>query len=105
MQVKKLGNIISVELIDAMALQVKFDLDWRMEDSVKLSEQLITTMSAKVIERVQGADLHSVRLQVKNAELLLNFEEYSHSCWLECATEQDSPGLLVIKNILLRSMI
>jgi hypothetical protein len=49
--------------------------------------------------------LYSVRLQFQHSELLLNFEEYSHSCWLECATEHDAVGLLAIKEILVQSTV
>ena len=52
------------------------------------------------METIQGADLHCVRIHYGVSEFLLNFEEYSHSCWLECATEQDILGLSEIKLIL-----
>ena len=98
-------NIVSLELISAMVLQIQFSSDWSMEDCETLSEKLLMLTSAKVIERVQGADLYSVRVQFQHSELLLNFEEYSHSCWLECATEHDAVGLLAIKEILVQSTV
>jgi hypothetical protein len=104
MQNPNLAEIASVDLIGASVLQIQFTLDWSMEDSANLSEKLLMLVSAKVIERVQGADLHCIRLQYQNTELLLNFEDYSHSCWLECATKQDLPGLLAIKEIILKSI-
>ncbi|WP_085300127.1 DUF3630 family protein [Cognaticolwellia mytili] len=98
-----LAEIASIESIGTNVLQVKFTLDWSMEDSVGLGEKLVMLASAKVIESVQGADLHCIRLQFKNTELLLNFEEYSHSCWFECASKQDLPGLLALKEAILQN--
>ena len=104
MQNPNLAEIASVELIGTTVLQIQFTLDWSMEDSADLSEKLLLLAPAKVIERVQGADLHCIRLQYQDAELLLNFEEYSHSCWLECSTAQDFSGLLAIKELILQSI-
>jgi hypothetical protein len=104
MQNPNLAEVASVELIGASVLQVQFTLDWSMEDSANLSEKLLMLVSAKVIERVQGADLQSIRFQSESAEFLLNFEEYSHSCWFECATEQDIAALLAIKEVILQSI-
>jgi hypothetical protein len=104
MQKHNVMRIAAVELIDAMVLQIKFTLNWTMEDSAELTEKLLLLTSTKVIERVQGADLHSIRLRYDNYELLLNFEEYSHSCWLECITEQDSKGLYAIQQLLSQSI-
>ncbi len=105
MQNSNLAEIASVESIGTSVLQVQFTLDWSMEDSTDLSEKLLMLVSAKIIERVQGADLHCTRFQFESAEFLLNFEEYSHSCWFECATEQDALDLLTIKDIILQSIV
>ncbi len=104
MQKHNVMRIASVELIGAMVLQIRFTLNWTMEDSADLTEKLLLLTSARVVERVQGADLHSIRLRYGRYELLLNFEEYSHSCWLECITEQDTEGLSAIQQLLSQSI-
>ena len=104
MQEHNAMGIASVELIGAMVLQINFALNWTMEDCADLTEKLLLLTSAKVVERVQGADLHSIRLRYGRYELLLNFEEYSHSCWLECITEQDTKGLFAIQQLLSQSI-
>lgn len=104
MQMKKVSDIAAVELINTLVLQVQFGADWVMEDSKVLADELLNIMSTKVIERIEGADLYSIRFQFENAEFLLNFEEYSHSCWFECAIERDASSLLMIKQIIKHSM-
>ena len=93
-------KIINVEELTPQVLQLQFSLDWTMEDSAMLAEHIVTMLSAKVVEVVQGADLYCLRISLGVNEFLLNFEEYSHACWLECATDQDITALQVIKQTL-----
>lgn len=94
-------EIDAINRVNNMVLQVQLTQRWSMEDSVELTDKLLQLTSATLIEQVQGADLYCVRLRYQDYELLLNFEEYSHSCWFECPTEQDLPGLVAIEQILL----
>jgi len=96
-------KIINVEEINSRALQLQFNIEWTMDDLIALVEHILLSISANVIETVQGADLYCVRIKYRDYELLLNFEEYSHACWLECITEQDGPGLQEIKRLMLNS--
>lgn len=104
MNTENIIGIISVKLIDTMVLQVQFNFDWAIEDSEYLTKKLFLLMPAKEIEQVKGADLYSIRFQYDSYVFLLNFEEYSHSCWFECVTEQDALGLLMIKQIIDNSL-
>ncbi|MGB1262306.1 MAG: DUF3630 family protein [Cognaticolwellia sp.] len=100
MLTKSMIEIIHIEAISSQVLQLRFNLDWRMDNTTVLSEHIVAVLSASVIEIVQGADLYCLRLAFGENEFLLNFEEYSHACWLECATDQDIAALQVIKQAL-----
>lgn len=100
MQTKNEIKIIAVEEINSTALQFKFNVEWTMDDKNALIEHILFTLSAKIIKTLQGADLYCLRINYRHYEMLLYFEEYSHACWLECVTEQDSAGLQEIKQLL-----
>ncbi len=100
MALKSAIKIINIEEINPKVLQFQFNVEWTMDDISALSEYILLALSAETLEIVQGADLHCLRLKYREYELLLNFEEYSHACWLECLTEQDISGLKLVKEIL-----
>ncbi|MFT5816231.1 MAG: hypothetical protein ACI9VT_004009 [Psychroserpens sp.] len=93
-------EIIKVEEINSTTLQLSFNLDWTMDDKTAIIDHLLLCTSAIVLEVLQGADLYGLRIKFGVYEFLLNFEEYSHACWLECITDQDMQGLQEIKLLL-----
>lgn len=100
MQIKNNIEIINVEEINPSTLQLSFNVGWTMDDKTAVIDYVLLSLSAKVLEVLQGADLHCLRIKYSGYEFLLNFEEYSHACWLECITEQDLTGLQEIKLLL-----
>jgi len=94
-------KIINIEEINARVLQLSFNIEWTMDDTAAVIDYILLRLSAKVIEAVQGADIYGVRIKYGVAEFSLNFEEYSHACWLECSTDQDMAGLQDIKPLLI----
>ncbi len=93
-------KVINIEQVNPKVLQIHFNVEWTMDDINAVSEHILLALSAQTLEIVQGADLYCLRLKYRTYELLLNFEEYSHACWLECLTEQDISGLQAVKGIL-----
>jgi hypothetical protein len=93
-------KVINIEQVSAKVLQLHFNVEWTMDDINAVSEHILLSLSAQKLEVVQGADLYCLRLKYRTYELLLNFEEYSHACWLECLTEQDILGLQAVKEVL-----
>ncbi|MBA6294209.1 DUF3630 family protein [Colwellia sp. MB3u-70] len=100
MPIKNNIEIIKVEEINPTILQLSFNLEWTMDDKVAIIDHVLLSASAKVLEVLQGADLYCLRIKYSDYEFLLNFEEYSHACWLECITAQDRTGLQEIKLLL-----
>ncbi len=105
MQNQNTNEISSVTLIDQRILQVQFSQDWSIDECAQLSEKLISLTSATVTEQILGADLQCTRLDCEDAQLNLTFEEYSQSCWFECATELDSRGLIFVQQRLLPAVV
>lgn len=100
MQTKNIINVISAIFIDSKTLQIQFNIEWSMEDAENLTQKLLDLTSMQIIDITKGADLQSTRLKFDNAEILLNFEEYSHSCWLECLSDTDCQKLSIVEKIL-----
>ena len=96
-------EVIHIEEINLTTLQLSFDIEWTMDDKAWVIDQILQLTSAITLEVLEGADLYCLRIKVDDGEFLLNFEEYSHACWLECVTEQDLSGLQKIKQLLTRS--
>ncbi|SEL31169.1 Protein of unknown function [Colwellia chukchiensis] len=91
---------VRVKQINSQVLQLDFNVNWGMDDLSPLIAAVLAKLSAKTLEVRQGADRYCLRIQCHEFQLLLNFEEYSHSCWLECVTEQDSAAMAKIKQLL-----
>lgn len=90
----------NIDQIHSSALELKFNVPWTLDDNQKIVEHILQTTGATTLEVIKGADLYCLRIKYNSYEFLLNFEEYSHACWIECITEQDRPGLLTIKKLL-----
>ncbi len=90
----------NIDEINSSALQLKFNIQWTLDDNQKIIEYILQTTGATKLEVIKGADLYCLRVKYNDYEFLLNFEEYSHACWIECVTEQDRPGLQAIKRLL-----
>lgn len=93
-------EIIHLEEIDGKVLQFQLNVDWTIDDASVITQQILSKISAEAVETIQGADIYCVRFKYGVNELLLNIEEYSHACWLECVTEQDIAALQAIKVLL-----
>ena len=93
-------EIIRIEEVSPTVLQFHFNVEWTMDSTTAITDHVLLCLSAKTIEVVQGADLYCLRIKYGKYEFLFNFEEYSHACWLECASEQDVFGLQAIKVLL-----
>lgn len=104
MQAQSKIGISKITLVVEGVLQVQFNRNWSIDDYAQLSEYLLSITSAQTLEHIQGADLQCLRLQFENAQLMLTFEEYSQSCWFECATTQDQQALLSLQQVLLRAL-
>jgi hypothetical protein len=100
MQIENNIEIINVEEINPSTLHLSFNVEWTMDDKAAVVDHTLISLSAKVLEVLQGADLYCLRIKYSDYEFLLNFEEYSHACWLECITGQDRTGLQEIKLLL-----
>lgn len=100
MPIKTEIKTINIDEINSSALQLKFNVSWTLDDNQKIVEHILQATGATTLEVIKGADLYCVRIKYGDYEFLLNFEEYSHSCWIECVTEQDRVGLQAIKRLL-----
>lgn len=92
--------ITKLEEITPTSMLFYFSIDWTMEDISIIIECILNAIPAKIVEEIKGADLYCVRIKFEDYQLLLNFEEYGHACWLECVTDQDIEGLAKIKQLL-----
>lgn len=100
MLIKTNIKIIHIEEVSAKVLQLNFNVTWTIDDTSAVVAFILQQLSAQVIECVKGADIYCVRIKYGDNEFLLNFEEYSHACWLECTTAQDIAALQDIKRLL-----
>lgn len=93
-------NIDTSELISDSVLQIKFCQTWSTDDVQAINEKLLAMFNAQALENIIGADICCTRVNFADYQLLLYLEEYSQSCWLEAASEQDIAGLIKIKQLL-----
>jgi len=72
-------------------IDIRFSTIWYQEDIPQLTELLFTRLpDVNIIEKQLGADRETYRLTIENNYLVLNFDCYSQSCWLEPESESDN---------------
>lgn len=93
-------SISSIELlgdVDNPYIHVVFCLPWQQEDIDELSAHVISLFDdAAMIDHAQGADIETYHIRAFDTELLLNFEVYSESCWVEVVNNQDVTSIVKI---------
>jgi len=95
-------KIQSIDLIDDQ-ISVLFENTWFQEDILALSQLLLNKIpNHSIKETTIGADREDIRFLWSNAELMLNFDYYSQSCWFsaqdEISTTQIQPLYGVLTN-------
>ncbi|QOL26290.1 DUF3630 family protein [Thalassotalea sp. LPB0316] len=92
--------ITSVDYIrheTSAVIQVYFLQSWRQDDVTALAEDVFSLFDdVTLIEHAQGADIETFHIRVDTLDLLVNFELYSASCWLEVVNHQDTDSLRYI---------
>jgi len=87
----------SAEVIEESSILIFFNSEWQQDNIHQLAKLVFAQLpGAMEIERVQGADRESIRIQWQQGFFVLNFECYSQSCWLEAEDEasRENLGLL-----------
>ncbi|TPH15550.1 DUF3630 family protein [Litorilituus lipolyticus] len=81
------------------SIVIQFSEYWYQEDIETLSERLINTDTAfDLQEKIVGADRESLRVIWQNKEqLMIHFDCYSQSCWLEST---DAASEAALENVL-----
>ena len=80
--------IKSVKLTDDHIVMIIWQSYWHQEDIDTLTSTLIKHVEgAKITENVVGADRINIRFCYKKGDFILNFENYSQSCWIEAEDE------------------
>lgn len=71
------------ELLAESGVLVLNSPDFDFDSFPYLGEQLVTLLSAQVVEKQQDADIHSWLIDFDGCRLLLKAEHYSQAIWLE----------------------
>ena len=75
------------------ALLLSIEPDWDLEDAPQIAARLSERLNGRITEQIDGADRTSFRLLANNCPLILQFEFYSHACWLEAELDDDEEVL------------
>ncbi|WP_070795854.1 DUF3630 family protein [Thalassotalea crassostreae] len=76
-------TIEHIELNESMLL-ITFTPYWDQDDIEKLAQTILSKIADhQLLETVIGADRQYYRLRLNEDYLVLHFESYSNSCWLE----------------------
>ncbi|WNC68378.1 DUF3630 family protein [Thalassotalea nanhaiensis] len=82
-------------------LLIVFTKQWDLDDINFLSECVFKQLpDYQLKERVQGADREYFRFTYNNAYLILHFESYSESCWIEPEDQLENQQLMKISSLL-----
>lgn len=90
-------NINKCQLTDDALVLINFNTDWQQDDISDLAKIIFTLLPEhRVIEHIIGADREYYRFNYDNEYLVLHFESYSNSCWLEAEDQLENPALAII---------
>ena len=93
-------QLINTHLIEN-ALDIRFSEQWYQEDIKQLCQDICQFLpDVKKVESLQGADRETFRLRWQNYYLLLNFDFYSQSCWLEMELIQEQNVLVELQRLM-----
>lgn len=82
-------------------LLISFMQDWEQDDINLLSECIFNRLpDHKIKEHIQGADREYFRFTFNGEYLVLQFESYSESCWIEPEDQIGSKSLTLIHKLL-----
>lgn len=94
---KRSIKISNTQQIDEKVIAITFNIDWFLDDLSPFVECVLASCdNASIVEKITGADIYCLRIIQNDHVFLLNFEEYSQSCWFECATDNDIDELALI---------
>lgn len=68
---------------------------FEFDDFESIAEQLLSLLSAQVVEKQSHADLHIWLIDFEGCRLLLKAEHYSESVWLETLSPHEGQDELV----------
>ena len=89
-------QLMQVTLEDQKLLLVSFTKTWQQDDIKALADSIFRNIpSARIIERVIGADREYFRFNLDSEYLILHFESYANSCWVE--SEDQMTGSAITK--------
>ena len=82
-------QLIQVTL-DNNVIDLRFNDYWYQEDIEELYNNIKNILKdVSLLESTLGADRHNYRLLRNETYLILNFDCYSQSCWIEVETEKE----------------
>lgn len=82
-------------------LLISFTQEWDQDDINLLSQCIFKHLAEHQIkEHIQGADREYFRFTFNGEYLVLQFESYSESCWIEPEDQIDSSSLILIDKLL-----
>lgn len=71
-------------------IDIRFQDYWYQEDIENLYNAILSHLEdASLLESTLGADRHNYRILWSNVYLIINFDCYSQSCWIEAETETE----------------
>ena len=94
-------QITTTTLENNNLLLIAFMQEWDQDDMNLLSKCIFNRLPAhKIKEHIQGADRECYRFTFNGEPLVLQFESYSESCWIEPEDQLQSQQLLKIALLL-----
>ena len=97
-------TISSIDLIDDH-ITIVFKNHWFQEDIHTLRQILLEQIpNHQIKETTLGADRESIRLLWLDAELMLNFDYYSQSCWFSAHNEMSTSKILPLFTALSKNL-
>ncbi|KGJ98049.1 DUF3630 family protein [Thalassotalea sp. ND16A] len=90
-------NVSKCQLTDDALVLINFNFNWHQDDIRDLATNVFSLLPEhRIIEHIVGADREYYRFKFLSEYLILHFESYSNSCWLEAEDQLENPALAII---------
>ncbi|OUS30048.1 hypothetical protein A9Q98_05485 [Thalassotalea sp. 42_200_T64] len=90
-------SISQCQLTDDALVLINFSIDWQQDDIGDLAAVIFALLPEhRIIEHIVGADREYYRFTFLSEYLILHFESYSNSCWLEAEDQLENQALIIL---------
>ncbi len=96
-----MASFVVKEILEDQGVLILIAPEFDYDSFPAIGEELVTLLSAKIIEKQQDADIHTWLIDFDEQQFFIKAEHYSQALWLEALDMRSSQQeLIFISNLI-----